>query len=175
LEGAGNIVKWKKELKSRTPFIIFQFLVVRHNEHQIEEVKKLAKQIGVDDVWLKTAQVYDYENDPNKLIPINKKYSRYKRDKEGKMKFRGNNENHCWRLWHDPVITWNGAVVPCCFDKDAQHQLGNLNEQSFKELWKNGTYNQFRSKVLQIETTANSPTFVPCPGKEFFMLCFFPF
>ncbi len=149
LEGAGNIVKWKKELKSRTPFIIFQFLVVRHNEHQIEEVKKLAKQIGVDDVWLKTAQVYDYENDPNKLIPVNQKYSRYKRDKEGKMNFRGNNENHCWRLWHDPVITWNGAVVPCCFDKDAQHQLGNLNEQSFKELWKNGTYNQFRSKVLQ--------------------------
>jgi radical SAM protein with 4Fe4S-binding SPASM domain len=149
LEGAGNIVKWKKELKSRTPFIIFQFLVVRHNEHQIEEVKKLAKQIGVDDVWLKTAQVYDYENDPNKLIPVNQKYSRYKRDKEGKMQFRGNNENHCWRLWHDPVITWNGAVVPCCFDKDAQHQLGNLNEQSFKELWKNGTYNQFRSKVLQ--------------------------
>ncbi len=149
LEGAGNIVKWKKELKSRTPFIIFQFLVVRHNEHQIEEVKKLANQIGVDDVWLKTAQVYDYENDPNKLIPVNPKYSRYKRDKVGKMKFRGNNENHCWRLWHDPVITWNGAVVPCCFDKDAQHQLGNLNEQSFKELWKNGTYNQFRSKVLQ--------------------------
>jgi len=149
LEGAANIVKWKKQLKSRTPFIIFQFLVVRHNEHQIEEVKELANQIGVDDVWLKTAQVYDYENDPNKLIPLNKKYSRYKRDKEGKMKFRGNNENHCWRLWHDPVITWNGAVVPCCFDKDAQHQLGNLNEQSFKELWKNGTYNQFRSKVLQ--------------------------
>jgi MoaA/NifB/PqqE/SkfB family radical SAM enzyme len=40
LEGARNIVKWKKELKSKTPFIFFQFLVVKHNEHQIEEVKK---------------------------------------------------------------------------------------------------------------------------------------
>jgi radical SAM protein with 4Fe4S-binding SPASM domain len=38
--------------------------------------------------------------------------------------------------------------VPCCFDKDAKHQLGNLREQSFKELWKNGAYNQFRSKIL---------------------------
>src|SRR5947208_4717123 len=28
LQGAANIVKWKKELKSQTPFIIFQFLVV---------------------------------------------------------------------------------------------------------------------------------------------------
>ena len=69
LEGARNIVKWRKQLKSKTPFVVFQFLVVKHNEHQIEEVKKLAREIGVDDVWFKTAQVYDYENDPNHLIP----------------------------------------------------------------------------------------------------------
>jgi radical SAM protein with 4Fe4S-binding SPASM domain len=149
LEGAKNIVKWKKELNSRTPFIIFQFLVVRHNEHQIEEVKALAKEIGVDDVWLKTAQVYDYENDPNQLIPTNNKYSRYKKGKDGKMQFKGNNQKHCWRLWHDPVITWDGAVVPCCFDKDAQHKLGDLKQQSFKELWEAGTYNKFRQQVLQ--------------------------
>jgi radical SAM protein with 4Fe4S-binding SPASM domain len=149
LEGARNVVKWKRELKSRTPFIIFQFLVVRHNEHQIEEVQRLAREIGVDQVRLKTAQVYDFENDPNQLIPTNNKFSRYKRGKDGKMQFKGNNQNHCWRLWHDPVITWDGAVVPCCFDKDAQHQLGSLHHQSFKELWTNENYKTFRSKVLQ--------------------------
>ncbi len=149
LQGAANIVKWKKELKSKTPFIIFQFLVVRHNEHQIEEVKSLAKKIGVDQVRLKTAQVYDYVNDPNQLIPKNEKYSRYKKDRNGKVIFKGNNENHCWRLWHDPVITWDGAVVPCCFDKDAQHKLGDLKNQSFKELWQNEEYRNFRSQVLQ--------------------------
>lgn len=149
LDGAARVVKWKKELKSSTPFIIFQFLVVRHNEHQIEEVKRLAKEIGVDQVRLKTAQVYDYENDPNSLIPLNQKYSRYKKDRNGKMAFKGNNANHCWRLWHDPVITWDGAVVPCCFDKDAQHRMGSLRDQSFKELWKNGTYRRFRSQVLE--------------------------
>ena len=149
LEGARNIVKWKKELKSKTPFIIFQFLVVRHNEHQVEEVQQLAKEIGVDQVRLKTAQVYDYENDPNHLIPTNEKYSRYKKDKEGKYAFKGNNANHCWRLWHDPVITWEGSVVPCCFDKDAQHKLGSLQQMPFKELWQNPEYKTFRSKVLQ--------------------------
>src|SRR5215213_5801352 len=146
LEGASNIVKWKKELKSKTPFIIFQFLVVRHNEHQIEEVRRIAKEIGVDDVRLKTAQVYDYENDPNNLIPTITKYSRYKKEGDGKMKFKGNTKNHCWRLWHDPVITWDGAVVPCCFDKDAQHRLGNLKDKSFKEVWSNKEYHEFRSK-----------------------------
>src|SRR5688572_2513925 len=74
LEGARNIVRWKKELKSKTPFVFFQFLVVKPNEHQVNEIRKLAREIGVDDVWLKTAQVYDYENDPNELIPVNSKY-----------------------------------------------------------------------------------------------------
>jgi radical SAM protein with 4Fe4S-binding SPASM domain len=149
LEGAANIVRWKRELKSKTPCIIFQFLVVKHNEHQVEEVQKLARDIGVDQVRLKTAQVYDYENDPNKLIPSNPKYSRYKKNKQGKMVFNGSQANHCWRLWHDPVITWDGAVVPCCFDKDARHQLGNLKNQTFRELWKNKKYHDFRSSVLQ--------------------------
>jgi radical SAM protein with 4Fe4S-binding SPASM domain len=149
LEGAANIVKWKKELNSKTPLIIFQFLVVRHNEHQIEEVRRLGREIGVDQVRLKTAQVYDYETDPNRLIPENPKYSRYRRNKEGKMAFKGNNANHCWRLWHDPVITWDGSVVPCCFDKDAQYKLGSLKQQSFKELWKDRTYQDFRRQVVQ--------------------------
>ena len=148
LQGAANIVKWKKELRSKTPFVIFQFLVVRHNEHQVEEVKQLAKEIGVDDVWLKTAQVYDYGNDPNQLIPQNEKYSRYRKDAAGRNIFKGNNANHCWRLWHDPVITWDGSVVPCCFDKDAVHRLGSLRDQPFKTLWHNPEYKNFRRQVL---------------------------
>jgi radical SAM protein with 4Fe4S-binding SPASM domain len=148
LAGARNIVKWKKELKSRTPFVVFQFLVVKHNEHQLEEVKQLAKEIGVDDVWFKTAQVYDFENDPNDLIPTIDKYSRYRRTENGN-KFKGRLSNHCWRLWHDPVITWDGLVAPCCFDKDAQHRMGDLKQKSFREIWKNGEYSKFREQILK--------------------------
>src|SRR5262245_11292205 len=104
IEGTKNIIRWKKELKSKTHFVIFQFLVVKPNEHQVEDVKKLAKEIGVDDVWLKTAQVYDYEKDPNNLIPETDKYSRYRKNGNGQYSFKGNLQNHCWRLWHDPVI-----------------------------------------------------------------------
>ncbi len=149
IEGAKNIVKWKRELKSKTPYVFFQFLVVKHNEHQIEDVKKLAKEIGVDGVRFKTAQVYDYENDPNQLIPEDNKYSRYYKDKEGNTKPKNKMGNHCWRLWHGNVVTWDGKVVPCCFDKDATHQLGDLNESSMAEIWKNGKYNDFREKITQ--------------------------
>ena len=82
LQGARNVVKWKRQLGSSTPHIIFQFLVVRPNEHQIPEIYRLAEEIGVDEVKLKTAQVYNYEQG-NPLIPTIEKYSRYVRQVDG--------------------------------------------------------------------------------------------
>jgi radical SAM protein with 4Fe4S-binding SPASM domain len=149
IEGAKKIVKWRKELNSKTPFIFFQFLVVKPNEHQLEEIKQLAKEIGVDEVRFKTAQVYDYETDPNQLIPNNEKYSRYKKDKDGKYKPKNKLVNRCWKLWHANVITWDGLVVPCCFDKDAMHQLGNIKNESFKNIWNNSNYKQFRTELMK--------------------------
>ena len=149
LDGAKRIIKWKKELKSKTPFVVFQFLVVRPNEHQINEVKQLAKEIGVDDIWFKTAQIYDFENDPNKLIPTNDAYSRYKKNDEDVTVQKNQLQNHCWKMWHSNVITWDGKVVPCCFDKDAQHVLGNLQQTSMKEIWGNEKYGNFRKELMQ--------------------------
>ncbi|MCC7524013.1 MAG: SPASM domain-containing protein [Chitinophagaceae bacterium] len=148
IAGAKNIVKWKREMRSKTPFVIFQFLVVKPNEHQIEEVKQIAKEVGVDDVWYKTAQVYDYEHDPNSLIPSIDKFSRYKKTNGGAYTVKNKLNNHCWKLWHANVITWDGMVVPCCFDKDAKHQLGNLKTQSFKEIWQNDKYRRFRRSLM---------------------------
>lgn len=148
IEGAENVVKWKKQLSSKTPHIIFQFLVVKPNEHQINDVEVLAKKVGVDGVRFKTAQMYDYVNG-NKLIPTIEKYSRYKKQDDGTFAIKNEMLNHCWRLWHSTVITWDGLVVPCCFDKDAQHQLGNLKTESFKQMWQGEKYKNFRSSVLR--------------------------
>jgi len=149
LEGTRNIIKWKKELKSKTPFVFFQFLVVKPNEHQIEEVKRLAKETGVDEVRFKTAQVYAFETDPNQLIPTIDKFSRYKKNADGRYRAKNKLANRCWKLQHANVITWDGLVVPCCFDKDALHQLGNLKTQSFKEIWHNDNYRQFRAELMK--------------------------
>src|SRR5690242_3895685 len=148
IQGAKNIVKWKKELGASKPFVFFQFLVVQPNEHQIEDIKRLAKEVGVDEVRFKTAQVYDYENG-NRLIPTLDKFSRYRKKKDGTYQVKNTLSNHCWRLWHDPVITWDGLVVPCCFDKDASKRMGDLKQQSFKEVWNNETYRGFRAQILK--------------------------
>ncbi len=148
IEGTKNIVKWKKALKSKTPHIIFQFLVVKPNEHQINEVYELAHSLGVDEVKLKTAQIYDFENG-SPLLPSIDKYARYKKNNQGKYEIKRNLDNSCWKMWHSCVITWDGKVVPCCFDKDAHYQLGDMNATSFNTLWTSKSYQAFRKTLVK--------------------------
>lgn len=148
LQGARNVVKWKRELKSATPHIVFQFLVVRPNEHQLDAVRALAQEIGVDEVAFKTAQVYDYE-EGNPLLPRQEKFSRYRQLPNGKYVPKAALHNHCWKLWHACVITWDGMVVPCCFDKDAQHEMGQLQDQSLRAIWRSQPYQRFRKSLFR--------------------------
>ncbi|MEZ4911329.1 MAG: radical SAM/SPASM domain-containing protein [Saprospiraceae bacterium] len=148
LEGARNVVKWKKNLNANHPHIIFQFLVVKPNEHQIPDIYRLAKEIGVNEVKLKTAQVYDYKNG-NPLIPTIAKYSRYRAMEDGSFQVKHALLNHCWKLWHACVITWDGLVVPCCFDKDASYKLGDLKDDNFATIWKNAEYRNFRALIIK--------------------------
>lgn len=158
IEGAKNLVAWKKKLKSSTPHIVFQYLVVKPNEHQIPEIYTLAEEIGVDEVKLKTAQIYDYKQGHD-LIPTIDKYSRYRKTASGTYQIKNELLNHCWKLWHACVITWDGQVVPCCFDKDATHRLGDLKAATFQEIWQSKAYHNFRKSLLlgrdQIEICTN--------------------
>lgn len=147
LEGTQNILKWKKALKSRTPFVVWQFLVVRPNEHEIPEIKKMGKAYGVDQVVFKTAQIYDYAQG-NELIPTQDKYSRYAPLPDGTYRLKNKLLNECWKMWHSCVITWDGKVVPCCFDKDAHHVLGNTSHQRFEDIWHSDGYASFRKTLL---------------------------
>jgi len=158
LAGTQKIIDWKKKLKSATPQVVWQFLVVGPNEHQIDEVSSLARKYGVDKVAYKTAQIYEYA-DGNSLIPTDEKYSRYKKNEQGQYELKYKVTDECWKMWHSCVITWDGQVVPCCFDKDAQHPMGQLDKQNFDEIWHSGAYQHFRETLFksrnQIEMCKN--------------------
>lgn len=148
IEGTKNLIKWKKQLKSATPHVIFQFLVVKPNQHQIEDLYTLAEEIGVDEVGLKTAQIYDYENGSPLMTDL-EQYSRYTKNKDGSFSVKHKLLNQCWKMWHSAVLTWDGKVVPCCFDKDAQHPMGSTKEKTFREIWYGESYNSFRASLLR--------------------------
>ena len=147
LEATKLMVEAKKKLKSRTPHLIFQFLAVAPNEKDIPMLFEKAKELEVDEVSIKTAQLYNFENG-NPLMPENDKYSRYILGSDGKYKLKNKLKDECWRMWSGSVITWDGKAVPCCFDKDAVHQLGDMTNSTFKSIWKSETYTNFRKSVF---------------------------
>ena len=145
-EGLRALVNLKKKLVRKKPFVEFQFIVMKQNEHQMDDVLKYGKDVGVDKVVFKTMQISSYEN-ALKFLPTNKKYRRYAVE-NGTFKIKNGIKNHCFALWRTSVITWDGRVVPCCFDKDAEFELGITNGRSFKDIWKSDEYTKFRSRVL---------------------------
>jgi radical SAM protein with 4Fe4S-binding SPASM domain len=146
--GIRNVAGWKKKLGTRKPYVIVQFLVLKSNVDEIYEAKSLAKSLGADRFELKTVQVYNYRSD-DQWIPVEHSYSRYVRGADGKWDLSKPIRNRCFRMWSGAVVTWDGRVVPCCFDKDAGHQLGDIGERSFHDIWKGKAYSVFRDQVFK--------------------------
>ena len=146
-DGALQLKQWKKKLNVRHPFTVLQFLVVKPNEHQVKDVYRLAEELGINKVVFKTAQVYDFLNG-NPLIPDNQEFSRYRQKPDGTWEIKNKLEDHCWKMWHSCVITWDGKVVPCCFDKDAKHVMGDLSKNTLREIWHGEVYHDFRNRLL---------------------------
>jgi radical SAM protein with 4Fe4S-binding SPASM domain len=140
------LVQEKRKLKMRKPFIELQFIVMKQNEHLLQEVKSYSSLRGVDRVVFKTMKVSSVKN-AVEFLPANNKYSRYT-IKDGDLKIKGKQLNHCFALWRTAVITWDKRMVPCCFDKDANYSLGDLSENSISEIWHSTPYQKFRQNIL---------------------------
>lgn len=145
--GLCTLIREREKSNSMYPRIVLQFLVTGQNEHQLPKLKQWTQDMRVDELQLKTTQIYDFENG-SELIPSDLGYSRYVPSKDGKWKLKKKLENKCWRMWQGAVVTWDGKVVPCCFDKDASHVMGELKKQPLLDVWKSPAYQLFRNQLL---------------------------
>ncbi len=41
----------------------------------------------------------------------------------------------CFMLWREPVICWDGTVLPCCVDLIGEAPLGNVLKQPLADIW----------------------------------------
>jgi radical SAM protein with 4Fe4S-binding SPASM domain len=147
VNGIKRLVDIKKEMQSKTPFIELQFIVFSTNEHEIPTIKKLATALAVDTLSIKTAQLYNYKQG-NPLMPKNPIHSRYKLDKNGNYKRKKPIRNRCWKNWSSIVVSTDGKVLPCCFDKHGLYAYGNLLDNGFHSLWNGDKATKFRSTIL---------------------------
>ncbi|MDD2385658.1 MAG: radical SAM/SPASM domain-containing protein [Bacteroidales bacterium] len=131
--------------KKERPYIELQFLVFKHNEHEIKHLHKLKKKYKIDKISLKTAQIYS-ENQIA-LLPKNYKYSRYIVN-GAKFTIKSKLPNSCKRIIFGSVITWDGKLVPCCFDKDADFIMGDVKNKTINNIRNENNYQRFIKNVF---------------------------
>jgi radical SAM protein with 4Fe4S-binding SPASM domain len=144
MSGIRNVAEARDSCKSGLKLEI-QFLVNRYNEHQVEDAERFAKEVGAR-LRLKSMQIINLQDIEN-WLPEEGKFRRYSKEGE-KYKIKSSLPNRCMRLWKNPVITWDGKVLPCCFDKDAQYVMGDLKKETFRSIWNGKRYTEFRKKIL---------------------------
>lgn len=151
LERALGGLRALAEVKRRLgygPEIVMQCLYLRANEHEWTRMREDYKQLGADKLAMKTAQFYDFE-DGNVDMPTDSRFSRYVRGKDGKYRLKKKQHNRCYRLWSGCVMTTDGTILPCCFDKDHSYPLGKMSESSLAAIFRSPAAVRFRKTLLR--------------------------
>lgn len=131
----------KRCVEAKLPVEV-QCLLLESTEDEQQTIMSLVRSLGVQNVTFKKAQFYD-----DYLLPKNDKNRRYKQLADGRLQVKKKWKNRCFRMFSSVIVDVNGNVLPCCYDKFAQHAYGNLNEQSIKSIIKGDKYACFRNQI----------------------------
>jgi radical SAM protein with 4Fe4S-binding SPASM domain len=148
VDGTHNLVAAKKRLRRKTPYIYLQFIVMKHNEHELAAMEKLAAELGVDRLLKKTVQVETFV-EAQEWLPAAERFRRYNLTEEN-FAVKNGGKGACPRPWLTTLVNWDGTVVPCCFDKNGEHITGDMQTTpSFGAIWQSEKYRSFRHKLLR--------------------------
>ncbi len=134
LENLRRLVREKRRRGSKRPYIEWQYVVFRHNEGEMDEARRMARRIGVDEILFAPGYVEDEE-----WLPENPKY------RLGV--FYPGSVRGCSRLWTHLNVKADGGVAPCCYEYYKEDDFGNILETPFEELWNNRAFSDSRRFV----------------------------
>lgn len=139
-----SLARIKKERCQKKPLIDLQFIVVKNNIDKIDMMKRLAKDIGVNILSLKTPNLYlghpeRYPDLKSEGHFISEDFNRYR--------FAGAEILPCPWIWESLIIYTNGDIGPCCYDAQGDYIFGNLFLEDISDIWNNKKYRQFRRNI----------------------------
>lgn len=153
------------------PLIELQCLLLRSNEREQALMRKTYRLLGADRLTFKTAQFYDYQYG-NPLMPTRDRYRRYEQCADGTYRLKRHplrrlwqtltGISPCYRLWAGCVLSTNGDVLPCCYDKSHHYPYGNIHTVPLASLFRSKQANDFRRQVIhassrQTDGSADAP------------------
>lgn len=145
-----KMVDKKREMRAEKPAIILQFVVFKHNQHEIEDIMKLGQEIGVDGIDFKPVCINDFfESSLDELVekfkPAQWESLGIEMDKNCMIK-----PPWCSFSFHETEILWNGDVTACCYDYDGDYVIGNVfTDGGFGKIWKSRKYRELRKKIVK--------------------------
>lgn len=156
-----KLVEAKNRARSKTPEIIWQFLVNRYNEHEISTAKGIADSLKVT-LDLRPISLADNEPDvrhesfnieERKLawLPQNDTYIHdcYKGEYSYPL-----SKGVCPQLFSRVMVMADGKILPCCEVWDQESSFGDLLKESFDDIWYGQKYLDARSRALNRKHTS---------------------
>ncbi len=129
---AALIEEAKQRRGASRPYTNIRAVVTRHNEHDLDNIARLARDLSVNMVSFKNLGTMSHVEEYRRFEPDSCSMRRfdYRKDTRArKSQFR------CIVPFRNPMILWDGTVVPCEFDYNAEVAPGNIREMSFRDMW----------------------------------------
>lgn len=159
------LVEEKAKLQAENPFIEIQFIMMKHNEHEIGKIKELCSELGADGLFIEGLRldmrlellnpVYSGMVNLEDWLPEKGHFSLY----DYALKKRKNKT--CNYLWTTTVINWDGSVVPCCSIFEQKYDFGNIFEENFLKIWNGSKYTAARG-LMGRRGIMNKTNKLPC-------------
>lgn len=144
IEGIRELMRARRECSTVTPEVILQFIIMRSNQHEIAQVRDLARELGVDRLFFKSLIVNLERPETFNLLPDEKYWGRYERDAHGSIRMKGAPPERCSFLYRSPAILVDGTMVACCYDAWGELPLGNVFADGFAQVWNGEIIQAFR-------------------------------
>jgi MoaA/NifB/PqqE/SkfB family radical SAM enzyme len=170
-ENMARIQAAKKKLGVQTPEVVWQFLVFKHNELQIEEAQAQFREWGADTLSMEGAIMPVPPHDKGYAPSTIPKYDMYHPDHH----FQRQTERHersgrpCSWLYGVFVLNPNGKVSPCCASAEESTDFGDYQiSRGFFDVWNNGVFQRartlFTTNGTESFTNGTELPSTPAPG-----------
>ncbi|MEM6393476.1 MAG: radical SAM protein [Planctomycetota bacterium] len=188
-----HIVETRKRLQSSTPVIQLNFVVTRHNEHEIDAFRELAESLDCRPIFSQASMNLRFLDRDKKLQPLGLADDLLKKKTKDHLdewlpknpdyvlsnyesirdtgahpgpEFNGNKMHNCAWPWRQSVINWDGEVVVCCGSFEHELDMGSALDRPFGKVWNGEKYRMARrsfKKRITDEQAENNPC-AECPG-----------
>jgi len=147
----------KKNAGVQTPKVVWQFLVFKHNEKEIEQARAEFKEWGADEITIEGAIMpfapHDEGFEPSTLPAFDIYHPDHQFQKQTDKHDESNRP--CSWLYGIFVLNPNGKVSPCCASAGEDTDFGDYSiKNGFFDVWNNNTFKRARAPF----TASNKPS-----------------